>query len=153
MGRPVEEPNEDPETPLGKTPKSTKPPGTKPKDTTPKGPVPKGTKSHEPVPKNTGGTAPGAQSTWYKSDVVYDTKRTGQAAIPPENLLDITRKRKASDQPKSSTSGKPTAHKRKRTTPAHWLQQTQPRTTYMVGNKITPVWSSCVLLSVLCGVW
>ena len=72
--------------------------------------------------------------------MVYDTKRTGPAAIPLENLLDVTRKRKASDQSKSSTPGEPKAHKRKRTTPAHWLPQTQPRTTYMVGNKITPGW-------------
>ena len=126
--------------PKGTTSSGATPAGTTPKSTTPKGPDPKGTKSQEPVPKNTGGTAPGDKSTWYKSDVVYDTKRTGLAAIPQENLLDVTRKRKASDQPKSSTLSEPKAHKRKRTTPAHWLLQTQPRTTYMVGDKITPVW-------------
>ena len=37
-------------------------------------------------------------------------------------------------------SAGPTAQKRKKTTPARWLPQTQPRTTYIMGNKITPVW-------------
>ena len=67
-------------------------------------------------------------------------KQTGSAAIPPENLLNVTRKQKAGCQPKPSTSGGPSAKKRKRTTPAWWLPQTQPRTTYMMGNKITPIW-------------
>ena len=64
----------------------------------------------------------------------------GPAAIPLDNALEVTRKRKASDQPKSTTSGEPKTHKRKKATPARWLPQTQPRTTYMVGNKIMPVW-------------
>ena len=54
------------------------------------------------MPKNTAGMTPGGQSTWYKSGVAYDTKQTGPAAIPPENLLDMTRKQKASEQPKPS---------------------------------------------------
>ena len=92
------------------------------------------------MPKNTMGMTPGSQSTWYKSDVPYDTKQTGPTAIPPENLLDVTRKRKATCQPKPSTSGGPTVQKRKKTTPAYWLPQTQPRATYMVGNKVLPAW-------------
>ena len=79
-------------------------------------------KPNEPVPKNTAGAAPGGQTTWYKSDVVYDMKRTGLDTIPPENLLDVTRKWKAGCQPKPSTSGGPSANKRKRITPARWLQ-------------------------------
>ena len=70
-------------------------------------------KPNKPVPKNTVGTTPGGQTTWYKSDVAYDTKRTGPAAIPPENLLDVTRKQKVGAQPKPSTSGGPTANKKK----------------------------------------
>ena len=52
----------------------------------------------------------------------------------------MTRKRKVGCQPKPSTSGGPSANKRKRTTPAWWLSLSQPRTTYMLGNKITPAW-------------
>ena len=70
--------------------------------------------------------------------MAYDIKRTGPASIPQANILDVTRKWKAGCQPKPSTSGEPPANKRKRTTPARWLPQTQPRTTYMLGNKITP---------------
>ena len=81
-------------------------PGTKSKGAV--GSTPKGAKPTEPVPKNTRGTTPGSQSTWYKSGVPYDTKQTSPTAIPPENLLDVTRKRKADDQPKPSTSGGPT---------------------------------------------
>ena len=153
------EPRDDP-LPLGPDPKDSQPPSTDPKDPLKPKPKPKGTgvkpkrpkpknaagvtpkgmKPDEPVPKSTTGTVPGGQTTWYKSDVVYDMKRTGLAAIPPENLLNVTRKRKAGCQPKPSTSGGPSANKRKRTTPARWLPQTQPRTTYMMGNKITPAW-------------
>ena len=104
------------------------------------GSAPKGGKPSKPVPKNTTETTPGGQTTRYKSDVTYDMKRTGPAAIPPENLLDVTRKQKAGCQPKPSTSGGPSANKRKRATSARWLPQTQPRTTYMLGNKITPAW-------------
>ena len=75
-----------------------------------------------------------------QADVVYDTKRTGPAAVPAVNLLDVTGKQKAGGQPKPSTPGGPSASKRKRTTPTWWLPQTQPRTTYMLGNKITPAW-------------
>ena len=97
-------------------------------------------KPNEPVPKNTTETTPVGQTTWYKADVIYDTKCTGPAAIPPENLLDVTKKQKAGGQPKPSTLGGPSANKRKRITPAWWLPQTQSRTTYMLGNKITPAW-------------
>ena len=89
-------------TPPGTIPKGTAPTGTTPKSTTPKGTVPKGAKPHELVPKNTGRVAPGGQRTWYKSNVVYGTKRTGPAAIPPDNVLEVTRKRKTGDQPKST---------------------------------------------------
>ena len=52
----------------------------------------------------------------------------------------MTRKRKVGGQPKTSTSGGPSANKRKRTSPAKWIPYIQPRTTYMIGNKITPAW-------------
>ena len=131
--------------PTGPLPPKPKPKnsGGKPKRPKPKsaaGVTPKGTKPDEPVPKNTTGTTPRSQTTWYKSEEAYDLKRTGPVAVPPANLLDVTRKRKVECQPKSSTSSGPTANKRKRTTPACWLPQTQPRTTYMMGNKITPAW-------------
>ena len=159
----LEEPEDDP-LPPGPDPKNLQPPGTDPKDPlTPKpkpklkpknsgvkpkgmkpknaaGSAPKGGKPSKPVPKNTAETTPLGQTTWYKSDVTYDMKQTGPAAIPPENLLDVTRKGKAGCQPKPSTSGGSSANKRKRTTPAWWLPQTQPRTTYILGNKITPAW-------------
>ena len=134
----MDEPGEDPSVPLGTKPKGSKPSGTKPKGAA--GVTPKCVKPKESVPKNTAVMTPGGQSTWYKSGVAHDTRCTGPAAIPPENLLELTRKRKASEQPKSFTSGGPTAQKRKKTTPACWLPQTQPRTTYIMGNKITPVW-------------
>ena len=73
---------------------------------------------NEPVPKSTAGAVPGGQITWYKSDVVYDMKQTGTAAIPPKNLLDVTRKWKVGCQPKHSTSAGPSANKIKRTIPA-----------------------------------
>ena len=57
-------------------------------------------KQNKPVPKSTAGTVPGGQTTWYKSDVAYDMKQTGLAAIPLENLLNVTRKQKAGCQPK-----------------------------------------------------
>ena len=55
----------------------------------------------------------GVKTTWYKSEEAYDLKQTGPAAVPPANLLDVTRKRKAGCQPRPSTSGGPTANKRK----------------------------------------
>ena len=77
---------------------------------------------------------------WYKTDVTYDLKRTGSAAVPSEDLLQVTRKRKAGGQPRPSTLGGPPANKRKRSTPTRWLPYTQARTTYMMGDKITPAW-------------
>ena len=133
----LEEPRDDP-LPPGPDPKNSQPSGTDPKDllkpkpkpkpkpknsgVKPKGPkpknaasaAPKGVEQNEPVPKNTTGAAPGGQTTWYKSDVVYDMKRTGPAAIPPKNLLDVNRKWKAGCQPKPSTSGGLSANKRKK---------------------------------------
>ena len=157
----IEEPG-DGSQPPGTDPKNTQPFSTEPMDPLPPKPkpknsvgklkrpepknaagvTPKGTKPDESVPKNTMGTTPGSQTTWYKSEEAYDLKRTGPAAVPSANLLDMTRKRKVGCQPRPSTSGGPTANKRKQTTPAHWLPQTQPRTTYMMGNKITPAWGS-----------
>ena len=135
-------PSTDPEDPLKPKPKpkvaGVKPKGPKPKNAA--GATPKGGKPNEPVPTSTAGTVPGGQTTWYKTDVIYHLKCTGKAATPPENLLNVTRKRKAGGQPKPSTSGGPSTNKRKRTTPARWLPQTQPRTTYMMGDKITPAW-------------
>ena len=115
-----------------------KPRGPKPKNAA--GATPKGGKPNEPVPKSTAGTVPGGQITWYKTDDIYDLKQTGEAATPPESLLNVTRKRKVGGQPKPSTSGGPSANKRKRTTQAQWLPQTQPRNTYMIGDKIIPAW-------------
>ena len=86
----MEEPREDPPVPLGTKPKGSKPSGTQPKGAagvTPNSVEPKGS-----VPKNTTGITPGGQSTWYKSGVAHDTRRTGPAATPPENLLEVTRK-------------------------------------------------------------
>ena len=57
---------------------------------------------------------------------------------PPEGLLNVSRKCKAGCQPKKS--GGPSVNKRKRTTPAKWMPCTQPRTTYTIGDKITPGW-------------
>ena len=97
-----------------------KPKGPKPKPKGPK-PKPKGPKPNEPVPpvpKNTAETTSEERITWYKTGVAYDTKHTGPAATPPEGLLNVTRKRKAGGQPKPSTSGGPSANKRKWTTPA-----------------------------------
>ena len=125
---------DDPEDPLGIKPK--------PRRTDPKLKLkPKGAKSDEPVPKkpkHTTGSTSEDPKTWYKTGVAYDTKRTGPAATPPEGLLNVTRKRKAGCQPK--TSGETSTNKRKRTTPAKWMPYTQPRTTYIMGNKITPAW-------------
>ena len=118
-------PGEDPEVP--------QPPEEDPQKQ-PEGPI------DEPVPKNTAGGTSGNKSPWYKTGVTYNTKKTGPVAIPPENLLDVTRKQKAGCQPKPSTSEGPSASKRKRTAPTRWLPHTQPRSTYMMGNKITPVW-------------
>ena len=149
----AEEPGEEP-LPQGSDPKDSQLLGTdsknlstpkpKPKGTgnKPKGPKlkPKGAKPNEPVPKNTTETISEEQTTWYKTGVAYDTKHTGPAATPPEGLLNVTRKCKAGGQPKPSTPGGPSANKRKRTTPAKWMSYTQPRTTYLLGNKITPAW-------------
>ena len=88
--------------------------------------------------KSTTGSTSEEPKTWYKTSIAYDTKSTGSAATPPEGLLNITRKRKAGCQPKSS--GGPSTNKRKKTTPAKWMPYTQPRTTYIMGNKITPAW-------------
>ena len=143
---------EDEPLPLGPDPNDPKnPPGPKPKPKgagpkpKPKGadpkPKPKGPKPNEPVPltpKNTTDTTSEEPITWYKTSIAYDTKCTGPAAIPPEGLLSVTRKCKAGGQPK--TSGEPSVNKRKRTTPAKWMPYTQPRTTYTIGNKITPAW-------------
>ena len=130
-------------------PKNLPGPKPKPKGADPK-PKPKGAdpkpklkrpKPNEPVPsmpKSTTGPTSEEPKTWYKTSVAYDTKRTGPAATPPEGLLNITRKHKAGGQPK--TSGGPSVNKRKRTTPAKWMPYTQPRTTYTIGNKITPAW-------------
>ena len=99
------------------------PPDPKPK---PKGaglkPKPKGPKPNKPVPpmpKSTTDTTSEEPITWYKTGVAYDTKCTGPAAIPPEGLLNVSRKRKAGGQPKAS--GGPSVNKRKRTTPAKFL--------------------------------
>ena len=107
-------------------------------DDKPKDPKPKqrGVKPNKPVPVLTSDE----QTAWYKTNVAYDTKRTGLAATPQEGVLNVTRKRKAEGQPKSTISGGPSANKRKKTTPAKWFPYTQPRTTYMMGNKITPAW-------------
>ena len=136
---------DDSEDPLGTKPKpkGTDPkPKPKPKGTDPKPkPKPKGTKSDEPVPKkpkNTTDSTSEDPKTWYKTGVAYDTKRTGPAATPPEGLLNVSRKCKAGCQPKKS--GGPSVNKRKRTTPAKWMPYTQPRTTYIMGDKITPAW-------------
>ena len=149
----VEEFGEEP-LPQGTDPKDSQSPGTdsknlsapKPKSkgarNKPKGLKPKlkGTKPNEPVPKNTAEIISEEQTTWYKTGVAYDTKHTGPAATPPEGLLNVTRKCKVGGQPRPSTSGGPSANKRKRTTPAKWMPYTQPRTTYMLGNKITSAW-------------
>ena len=136
-----------PQDPDPKDPKNSS--GSKPKPkgagNKPKGPKqkPKGSKPNDPVPpvpKNTMDTISEEPITWYKTSVAYDTKRTGLVATPPEGLLNVTRKRKVRGQPKPSTSGGSTVNKRKRTTPAKWMPYTQPRTTYTIGNKITPVW-------------
>ena len=134
---PIEDPDppqleEDPELfhpPLAKKPKARepKPKGSKPKDDTP----------GDPASRSTAGGL-SEDRPWYKTG--YDTKKTGAAAVPPEGLLDVTRKLKAGQQPKPSTSEGGSASKRKRTTPSKWLPHTQPRSTYMMGNKITPVW-------------
>ena len=97
------------------------------------GSAPKGTKPNEPVPKNTAETTSEGQTTWYKTGVVYDTKRTGPAATPPEGLLNVTRKRKVGGQPKPSTSGGPSASKRKRTMPTWWLPQNSTQNHLHVG--------------------
>ena len=149
----AEEPGEEP-LPQGSDPKDSQSSGTDSKNLStpkskpkgagnkPKGPKPKpkGAKPNEPVPKNTTETISEEQTTWYKTGVAYDTKRTSPAATPPEGLLNMTRKRKVGGQPKPSTLGGPSANKRKRTTPAKWMPYTQCRTTYMLGNKIAPAW-------------
>ena len=141
---------DDSEDPLGikPKPKGTDPkPKPKPKGTDPKPkPKPKGTDQNQnqtqnqmpKKPKNTTDSTSEDPKTWYKTGVTYDTKRTGPAATPPEGLLNVTRKRKAGCQPKKS--GGPSVNKRKRTTPAKWMPYTQPRTTYIMGDKITPAW-------------
>ena len=127
----LEEDPELPQPPLAKKPK-VKRSGSKPKGSKPKDDIP-----GDPASKNTAGGLSG-DKPWYKTG--YDTKKTGSAAVPPEGLLDEMRKRKASHQPKPSTSEGGSASKRKRTAPSKWLPHTQPRSTYMMGNKITPVW-------------
>ena len=87
-------PSTDPEDPL-KTKLKPNGAGVKPKGPKPKnavGPTPKGGKPNKPVPKSTTGTVPEGQTTWYKTYVIYDLKRTGEAATPPESLLNVTRK-------------------------------------------------------------
>ena len=118
-----------PKPPLPKKPKvrRPKPKGSKPKDDAP----------GDPASKITAEELSG-EKPWYKTG--YDTKKTGSAAVPPEGLLDVTRKQKAGPQPKPSTSEGGSASKRKRTAPSKWLPHTQPRTTYMMGSKITPAW-------------
>ena len=121
---------EDPELsqpPLAKKPKVRK--------SKPKGSKPKGDTPGDPASKNTAGGL-SEDRPWYKTG--YDTKKTRAAAVPPEGLLDVTRKQKAGQQPSTSEGG--SASKRKRTTPSKWLPHTQPRSTYTMGNKITPVW-------------
>ena len=141
-GDTIEEPEKEP-LPLGpeqEDPKNLSDPKPKPKRAEPKLKQ-KGTKPDEPVPKklkSTTGSTSEEPKTWYKTSVAYDTKSTGSAATPPEGLLNITRKCKAGCQPKSS--GGPSTNKRKKTTPAKWMPYTQPRTTYIMGNKITPAW-------------
>ena len=131
----------DPENPPDPKPKPKgADPKPKPKGAGPK-PKPKGPKPNEPVPlmpKSTTDTTSEEPITWYKTCVAYDTKCTGPAATPPEGLLNVARKRKAGGEPK--TSGGPSVNKRKKTTPAKWMPYTQPRTTYTIGNKITPAW-------------
>ena len=146
-----EDPGEQPEGPvgdpdppqLGEDPNVPQPPlakklrtrrsGTKPKSSKPKDEVP-----GDPAPKNTTGGTSG-DKPWYKTGVTYDTKKTRSVAVPPQGLLDVTRKRKSSCQPKPSTSEGPSTSKRKRTTPTKRLPHTQLRSTYMMGDKITPV--------------
>ena len=99
---------------------------------TPKNPS-KGSTSKGTVPKK----IPEEQ---IPKDRAYDIKRTGPAAIHPENLLDVTRKWKAADQPKPSTTGGALTQKRKKTTKSRWLPQTQPHTTYVVRDKVFPAW-------------
>ena len=127
----LEEDPELPQPPLAKKPKvrrsGSKPKGSKPKDDTPGDPASKNT---------TGGLS--RDKPWCKTG--YDTKKTGSAAVPPEGLLDVTRKRKTGCQPKPSTSEGGSASKRKRTAPSKWLPHTQPRSMYTMGSKITPVW-------------
>ena len=109
----------DPENPPDPKPKPKgADPKPKPKGAGPK-PKPKGPKPNKPVPlmpKSTTDTTSEEPITWYKTGVAYDTKHTGPAATPPEGLLNVTIKRKAGGQPKTSTSGGPSADKRKRTT-------------------------------------
>ena len=96
-------------------------PKPKPKGAGPK-PKPKGPKPNKPVPpmpKSTMDTTSEEPITWYKTGVAYDTKHTGPVAIPPEGLLNVSRKCKAGGQPKAS--GGPSVNKRKRTTPAKFL--------------------------------
>ena len=87
-------PSTDPEDPLKPKPKpkgaGVKPKGPKPKNAA--GATPKGGKPNKPVPKSTAGTVPEGQTTWYKTDVIYDLKHTGKAATPPDSLLNVTRK-------------------------------------------------------------
>ena len=136
-----EGPLEDPDPPqleedpgLPGPPPSKKPKIRRPK---PKGSKPKGDTLSDAESRSTAGENSGTKS-WSKTG--YDTRKTGSAAVPPEGLLDVTRKRKAGPQPKPSTSEGGSASKRKRTVPSKWLPHTQPRSTYMMGDKITPVW-------------
>ena len=108
---------------------------------TDKGKPPKGSALKGAVPKSTRGTVPKGQKTWYKSGIAYDTKRTGPTDTPPEDALEVKRKWKTGDQPKPSTSGRGgSSQKRKKTTPSHWPPQTQPHTTYVMGDKVQPAW-------------
>ena len=141
-GDTLEEPTEDP-LPPGPDPKNSQPLSTDPKNLSRLKQKPKSTAGATPKgvkPKSTAGMTSEGQDIWYKTDVAYDLKKTGSAAVPPEDLLEVTRKRKVGGQPKPSTSGGPPDSKRKITMPARWLPYTQARTTYMMGDKITPAW-------------
>ena len=59
--------------------------------------------------------------------------------MPPEHILDVTR-RKLGHHPKPSMTGGTPAHKQKKTTPTCWLPHTQPQKTYAMGDKELPTW-------------
>ena len=108
--------------------------GTKPKSSKPKDNVP-----GDPAPKNTTGGTSG-DKPWYKTGVTYDTKKTRSAAVPPQGPLDVTRKGNQVVNQSLPLQKDLQLAKEKDTTPTKWLPHTQPRSTYMMGDKITPVW-------------